>query len=343
MCVYFKLQADVLLVVGVYVDDLLVTGTEQAAVDAFFGELDTLSIKDLGRAHKFLGMRVVYDDTDGYYLDQEVMITTLLKEHGMEHAHGVRTSIGDDSNKCARKDAGLLKANEYNGAVTISDFQSLVGSLLWLARCTRPDIAFAVHKVTRRTHSPTMDDWKLAKRILRYLAGTRELRLGMQGKADSDEPLEVVAYSDADFAADKEDRKSVTGGLVTLDGMAVAWVCRKQGGVSLSTMEAEYTAASVMGQELLGFRELLNELSVPLVMPMPLRVDNQPALNQLNGEKASSKAKHIDTRIKFIVHFTKTGVLPPDYCEGKSMPADVLTKALPAPRLRELRGIVGLS
>jgi hypothetical protein len=288
-------------------------------------------------------MRIVYDDNNGYYLDQEVTITDLLREHGMEHAHGVRTPIGDDSNERAREDAVPLRMSESSGTVTVSDFQSLVGSLLWLARCTRPDIAFAVHKATRRTHSPTMDDWKLAKRILRYLAGTRELRLSMRGTADSDDPLEVVAYSDADFAADKEDRKSVTGGLVTVGGMPVAWVCRKQGGVSLSTMEAEYTVASVMAQELLGVRELMNELGVALVVPMHLRVDNQAALKQLDGEKASSKAKHIDTRIKFVVHFTRTGILRPEYCEGKTMPAHVLTKAMPAPRLQELRRIVGLS
>ncbi|GMF16752.1 unnamed protein product [Phytophthora fragariaefolia] len=98
-----------------------------------------------------------------------------------------------------------------------------------------------------------------------------------------------------------------------------------------------------MEQELLGVRELLNELGVKMKMPMPLRVDNQAAIKHLDGEKASSKAKHIDTRIQFVLHSTKTGVLIPEYCEGKSMPADVLTKAVPAPRLQDLRKLVGLS
>ncbi|GMF47391.1 unnamed protein product [Phytophthora fragariaefolia] len=213
MCLYFRLDGDVLLVVGVYVDDLLVTGTKQAVVDAFFGELTSLSVKDLGCAHKFLGMRIVYDDLDGYSLDQEVMIIDLLKEHGMEHEHGVHTPIGKDSNECAQKDAVLLSATRNDGGVTVSDFQSLVGSLLWLARCTRPDIA---------------------------LPFTRQHETGSNG------PLEVVGYCDADFAADKQDRKSVTGGFITIDGMAVAWICCKQGGVSLSTMEAEYIRRSVV-------------------------------------------------------------------------------------------------
>ncbi|POM74197.1 Polyprotein, partial [Phytophthora palmivora] len=127
---------------------------------------------------------------------------------------------------------------------------------------------------------------------------TKELRLQMRGDRGTDELLEVVAYSDADSAADMEDRKSVTGGLVTMDGMLVSWTCQKQGGVSLSTVEVEYTTASVMTTEILGVCELLGELSVKHEVPMMLRVANQVALKQLEGEGASAMAKRIDVRIK---------------------------------------------
>ncbi|KAE8913859.1 hypothetical protein PF010_g4422 [Phytophthora fragariae] len=78
MCVYYRYKAGVLIVVGVYVDDLLVTGTQQEAVDVFFEELKSLEIKDLGCAHKFLDMRIEYSDDYGYDLDQEVTIDELL-------------------------------------------------------------------------------------------------------------------------------------------------------------------------------------------------------------------------------------------------------------------------
>ncbi|KAJ8535207.1 hypothetical protein ON010_g13531 [Phytophthora cinnamomi] len=160
----------------------------------------------------------------------------------------------------------------------------------------------------------------------------------MKGNRGAEEVLEVIAYSDANFAADKTDRKSVTGGLVTLDGISVCWVSKKQGGVALSNMEAEYTAASVMAAELLGIRELLGELGVKHEEPMPLRVDNQAALKQLDGETASAKAKHIDIRIKFVGYYTQKGLLKPEYREGVAMPADLMTKALDAPRMADLRG-----
>ncbi|KAJ8556836.1 hypothetical protein ON010_g9130 [Phytophthora cinnamomi] len=107
-------------------------------------------------------------------------------------------------------------------------------------------------------------------------------------------------------------------------------------------MEAEYTAASVMGQELLGVRELVTEMGILCEDPMYLRGDNQAALKQLDGEKVSSKAKHIDVRIKFMVDYTKRGVLKTEYSEGERMPADMFTKVLAAPRLKELAELVGL-
>ncbi|KAE8882313.1 hypothetical protein PF005_g15912 [Phytophthora fragariae] len=206
MCVYFRWCDGILLVVGVYVDDLLVTGTEQSAVDAFFGELKEFSVKDLGQASKFLGMRITYDDADGYNLDQEVLIQEMLNAHSMEHAHGVRTPIGPEWNELRGAECEKLPVTGGAEVATVKRFQSLVGSLMWVSRCTRPDIAFAVHKASRRTHDPTVDDWKLAKTVLRYLGGTKESRLRMRGNKKAGELLEVVAYSDVDFAADKEDR-----------------------------------------------------------------------------------------------------------------------------------------
>uniref|UniRef100_A0AAV1VGL1 Polyprotein n=1 Tax=Peronospora matthiolae TaxID=2874970 RepID=A0AAV1VGL1_9STRA len=237
----------------------------------------------------------------------------MLKEHGLEMGHSVRVPITQDWNDNEESVAVPLPVFGGDGEVTVKVFQSLVGSLLWISRCTRPDIAFAVHKASRRTHKPTMGDYKLAKKIARYLSGTKTLRLSMIGREDEPKLLQVVGYSDADFAADKGDRKSVTGGLITIDGMPVSWMCKKQGGVSLSTMEAEFTAASIMARELLGIRELLQELDLRFEEPIPLRVDNQAALKQLDGERASAKAKHIDVHIKNVGDFTMRGIIKPEY------------------------------
>ena len=96
ICVYFRWTHGHLVIVGVYVDGVLVTGSDQGSVDSFFDELTSLSVKDLGCARKFLGMRVQYTDEDGYTFDQEVGIMDMLKEHGLEMGHSVRVPITQD-------------------------------------------------------------------------------------------------------------------------------------------------------------------------------------------------------------------------------------------------------
>ena len=85
-----------IVVIGVYVDCYLVTGSNATEVDNIFEELSSLQVKDLGHAHKFLRMQIRYSAEDGYDFDQEVKITDMLKEHGLKFAHGAKTSISDD-------------------------------------------------------------------------------------------------------------------------------------------------------------------------------------------------------------------------------------------------------
>lgn len=129
MGLYWKKDGRDLVIVGVYVDDLLATGTDAAAVDRFFTSLGSLSIKDLGAVIKFLGMRVEIDNDGGYIIDQENAINDILKEHGLEDANSTRTPIGADCYEIPATDSALL-IDADGGAPSIQSFQSLVGSLL---------------------------------------------------------------------------------------------------------------------------------------------------------------------------------------------------------------------
>eukprot|EP00644_Phytophthora_capsici_P009231 jgi/Phyca11/131509/e_gw1.106.83.1 len=111
-----------------------------------------------------------------------------------------------------------------------------------------------------------------------------------------DDGVLVEAYSDADYASNKRDRKSVTGGVIMVAGVVVAWLCKKQACVALSTMEAEFVAASQTVAEMLGIVESLKEIGLKICEPSVLHVDNQAAIAQLEGEDSSGRAKHIDTR-----------------------------------------------
>ena len=183
-------------------------------------------------------------------------------------------------------------------------FRSLAGALLWIARCTRPDISFAVHRMTRQTHAPRTRDWQLGKRILRYLNGTTNFKLHLT-KDTNDRTLAFQAYSEADFAADCDDRKSVSAIVVFVNGLLVTWTVSKQSNVSISTKESEFVAAARAVQEVLGCLELVREIKWPTKLPAILGMDNQAAISQVQSEASSYKAKHIDIKQKMIKDFYK--------------------------------------
>ena len=157
-----------------------------------------------------------------------------------------------------------------------------------------------------------------------------------------DGKIQLEAYSDADFAAEKSDRKSLTGGIIRLNGTSVSWTSKKQGGVSLSTMKAEFVAASEQARELLGIREKLNEIGKPPALPMVLHVDNPAALKQLSGEASSPKAKHINVRTKIVCDFARRGIIVSQYVRSEQQLADLLTKALDAVKLAALCEMISL-
>ncbi|POM64597.1 Hypothetical protein PHPALM_19845 [Phytophthora palmivora] len=209
--VYYSPWQGVLIVVGVYVDAVLVTGTEQNALD--------LPVKDLGVASKFLGMRD---------LDQKVAIVNMLQRFGMDEARGVRTPICVERGRCGG-----------SGGVPVAG---------WEFDMDCP------------------------------LRGSRHRFCFEQGLSPDAQPL--IAYTGAGFAADKRDRKSVTGGLVTLDG--IPSVTFHDGGLVYDGVS--YGNGVTWGERTARRAWRDHE------EPMPLRVDNQAVLRQLEGETASAKA-----------------------------------------------------
>nr|CCA23978.1 OSIGBa0134J07.9 putative [Albugo laibachii Nc14] len=314
-----KVTGDDKTVVGVYVDELLATATSQERVDEVFVLLTMLQIKDLGAVSKFLGMRITHPADFGYELDQEATIAEMLMKFGLQEAHSVMTPIGLDHDNNRREVDALLPKESAVGAASVQEFQSIVGSLLWIARCTRPDIAYAVHRVTRRANAPNTSDWQLAKRIARYLKGTMDVKLRLgERKAEGNSVVQLTSTSDADFAGDKTNRRSVSGAIIRVGGMIRVHV-----GV---TRQARIT----------GSARPFSELGFVVELPMKMEMDNQAAIRQMENEESSVRAKHIDIKLKFLMDYAKKGILKPVYVSTEMMAADLLTKSFSAARLRSL-------
>ena len=213
----------------------------------------------------------------------------------------------------------------------------MIGSLLNAAVCCRPDISFAVGNLSKYMARPQVQHMTAAKRVLRYLKGTR--LHGLMFSADSAEsPL--VGYSDADWAGETETRLSTSGYLFVWNGTPVSWKAKLQSSVALSTAEAEYVSLCTAAQEAVFLRALLKDLKLPVPEPTTINEDNQSCIALTNNMISNARTKHIDIRYHYTREKVASGEICIKYCPTKNMLADIFTKPLNAPRHKELCSIL---
>ena len=220
---------------------------------------------------------------------------------------------------------------------TVSDpkipFRELVGSLMFAACVSRPDIAYAVNMISKYLSCYSNEHWLAAKRILRYVKETVDYGILYDGSNE----LPLTGYSDSDFAGDRDDRRSTTGYVYVLAGGAVSWTSQRQRIVALSTTEAEYIAASQATKEAIWLRRLLFDLGFDSDGPTELSVDNQGAIKLTKNDEFHKRTKHIDVRYHFVREKVANEDISISYVPSKENLADIFTKALPRDYFASLR------
>ncbi|XP_056177366.1 secreted RxLR effector protein 161-like [Syzygium oleosum] len=173
-------------------------------------------------------------------------------------------------------------------------YASVVGSLMYAQNCTRPDISFAVGMLGRYQSNPGLDHWKAAKKVLRYLQGTKNHMLTYKR---SDHP-EVIGYSDSDLARCTDTRKSTFGYLYLLAGGAISWKSAKQSVIATSTMEAEFVACFEATIHGIWLRNFISGLVIVNSIAGPLKIycDKSAAVFFSKNDKYSKGAKHIEIK-----------------------------------------------
>lgn len=315
----------------VYVDDIIVASPNLKAINAFIaGLLAAFDGRDLGETSLFLGMSVTRDRRSRTIkIGQERMISDLVAKYGMEEAK-TRIIPLSPSLRLSKDEGEPLDTRVF-------PYSSLVGALLYITVCTRPDIAFAVGALSRYMSNPTTVHWHAAKGVVRYLAGTADLSLTFTGSAG----LNVIGFCDADYAADVDTRRSTTGFVFTLAGGAITWSSKRQATVAASTTEAEYMAAAAAVKEALWLRNLLMDLGVPH-KTIDIFGDNQAALKILRNPVSSVRSKHIDVAH----HLARERVVRKEvsfsFIPTTEQVADSLTKALPESKVCKCRSGMGV-
>jgi len=215
-----------------------------------------------------------------------------------------------------------------------------VGSLMYLAVSTRPDIAYSVGVLARFNQNPGPLHWKAVKHLFRYLKGTIDYKLTYSGLYPSSELF--TTYSDADHAGNPDNGCSTSGYVVKMGNGAVSWSSRLQGIVELSTTEAEFVAATSAGQEILWLRHLFTELGYKVDSPSTLHIDNRSALSVAKNPEHHGRMKHLDLRFYWLRDEVEQGKINVVHLPTDLMPADILTKSLGRLKVGEMVTMLGL-
>jgi len=193
----------------------------------------------------------------------------------------------------------------------------------------KPDIAFAVNKAARNSESPTVSDWVKVKNIMKYLNSTKNYKLSYNGTG------EILGYSDSDFAGDIKDRKSTSGYIILMGNNPICWTSKKKSIVANSTAEAEYISTSICIKKIVWIKNILYEL-FRYSRPITIYSDNTASIKSMENGDLNPKLKHISIKYHFNYDYISKNIIKLKYIETKSMLADILTKSVNGPKIKEL-------
>ena len=325
----------------VYVDDLLIVAMGAEEIEWVKKELlASFKIHDLGEVKDFLGCQIMRDrENRCLSLSCVPKIDALCEKFGVSaESRTVDTPMSKDFVMSGMPQVTVGETSFGSGTPLPPGHRycELVGSLLYIANTTRPDIAQAVGVLSRYRNAPTTAHMNEGLRVLRYLQSTRECVLVLGGKG----PV-LEGHVDADYAGDIDSRHSTSGYVLSVFGSAVVWGSKKQHSVATSTVEAEFMATSLAIKELNWLRGFMEEIGTP-PWSVKLYCDNQGCIANLKNPLYSKYTKHIAVCFHFAREAIAKGQVTLCYVESARNKADMLTKPLARPAFQMHRRGFGL-
>ncbi|RVX10561.1 Retrovirus-related Pol polyprotein from transposon TNT 1-94 [Vitis vinifera] len=339
-CIYLKVSGSKVCFLVLYVDDILLATNDKGLlheVKQFLSK--NFDMKDMGEASYVIGIKIHRHKFKGILgLSQETYINKVLERFRMKNCSPSVSPIvkGDRFNldQCPKND---LEREQMKNI----PYASAVGSLMYAQVCTRPDIAFAVGMLGRYQSNPGIDHWKAAKKVMRYLQGTKDYKLMYRRTSN----LEVVGYSDSDFAGCVDSRKSTSGYIFILAGGAISWRSVKQTMTATSTMEAEFISCFEATSHGVWLKSFISGLRVmdSISRPLSIYCDNSAAVFMAKNNKSGSRSKHIDIKYLAIRERVKEKKVVIEHISTELMIVDPLTKGMPPLKFKDHVVNMGLS
>ncbi|XP_072087345.1 retrovirus-related Pol polyprotein from transposon RE1 [Arachis hypogaea] len=312
----------------VYVDDLILAGNNLGEINAVKTVLDDrFKIKDIGDLKFFIGMEVARSK-EGILLNQRKYAMDILKDAGFENCKPASTPM-DYSTKLSKTEGVPLSDS--------TEYRKLVGKLLYLTN-TRPDISFAIGKLSQYLDHPTTSHLSAVHRILRYIKASPAT--GIMFSATSD--LCATGFADSDWAACPDSRRSVTAYCFYIGTALVSWKSKKQVTVACSSAEAEYRALAAATKEAIWLSFILKDLGMPLTKPISTYCDSQSAIHIASNPVFHERTKHIEADCHIVRDKFQEGLIHLLPISTTEQVADILTKPLPPSMFSTLFGKLGL-
>lgn len=339
------------IMIPIHVDDGLSATNSEPLYKWIIAQLGDhgIQVKDMGSVSMFLGWRVFRDrPSRRLWLSQAPMVMTLLQEYKMDPCQASAVPMDKlPSDWPEGKNAVLVDAHLPRD-VFIKKYQSIVGSITYLAMSTRADLAFSAMALGHHSSDPQPKHMAAAKQVLRYLWGTRNHVLMFDSSRDVISPRvdsqirSSCGFSDADWASDSKTRLSVSGYIFYYHGGAISWSAKRQRVIALSSTEAEYYAITHAVREALCLRRFLLEMGLPIPSPFPMFMDSKSAISQIMSPAITARSKHIHIRELFIKHYFSDGSFVADWLGGQDNVADLFTKPLDRVKFELHRKAVGV-
>ncbi|GJW73395.1 putative ribonuclease H-like domain-containing protein [Tanacetum coccineum] len=324
---FIKSQKGHILLVQIYVDDIIFGSTKKELCDEFEKLMkDKFQMSSMGELTFFLGLQV-QQRKKGIFISQDKYVHEILRKFNYSDVKSASTPT--DLEKPLVQDGDADDVDEHL-------YRSMIGSLMYLT-ASRPDIMFAVCACARFQVSPKTSHLLAVKRIFRYLKGKPSLGLWYS----KDSPLELVAYTDSDYAGATLDRKSTTGGCQFLGNRLISWQCKKQTVVATSTTEAEYVAAASCCRQVLWIQNQLLDYGYNF-MNTVIYIDNTSTICIIENPVQHSKTKHIEIRHHFIRDCNAKKLIQMAKIDTQHNVADLLTKGFDAGRFQYLVSSIGM-
>jgi hypothetical protein len=327
-CLFYRWSQDgtSLSLVALYVDDFRCAFDNPTERAIFKNNFEAVfPIKELNGEY-YLGMMCIHDRVNGTMsVSHETYIDNMLDRFNMTDCHPVSTPAAPGT-----KLPKLSEADPVDSEAALFPYRQAVGALLWLARCTFPEMLYAVNQLGAHTHHFGSVHVTAVKRCFQYTKGKKAQAIVLR----KGPTLELRAYADSDYCGEPEGddnaMKSLTSIIVYLVGVGyIAAQSSLQTTVSRSTAESEYRCAGACCQTIMGLRNQMEELGLAQIAPTGIYGDNEACIKMTKNVVCSSSLRHIRNDHHYIRQCVRNGDVVMLPCKTEDMLADIGTKALP--------------